>query len=83
MGTRDDYSVGEQSYITQGVEHGVRCDGRGCEDFRTVRIELGPIVQASGSARLKLGGTDVIVAVKVAEAFPHLSFPTPVFKPIA
>ncbi len=58
-------SEGEKEYIVQGVEQGLRTDGRGLLEFRALQFELGIIPQASGSARLHLGPTDVIVAVKV------------------
>lgn len=59
-------SDAEREYITQGVEQNIRNDGRGREDYRAVEVQLGVIAQASGSARLKLGNTDVIVGVKVS-----------------
>lgn len=58
-------SAAEREYITQGVEQNIRNDGRKREDFRAIELQLGVIAQASGSARLKLGNTDVIVGVKV------------------
>jgi hypothetical protein len=53
------------SYIAQGIELGIRSDGRGSLDCRPLELELGLIAQAHGSARLHLGRTDVIVGVKV------------------
>jgi exosome complex component RRP42 len=58
-------SDAERAYIAQGVAQGLRNDGRGCRDMRPLELELGVIAQANGSARLRAGGTDVIVAVKV------------------
>jgi hypothetical protein len=55
----------EVSYIAQGIECGIRSDGRGCTDFRPLEFELSLIPQASGSSRLHLGTTDVLVGVKV------------------
>jgi len=59
------FGTSEKEYCTQSCHHGIRLDGRACEDFRPFELELGLIAQASGSARLHLGGTDVIVGVKV------------------
>lgn len=61
-------SQAEQEYIQQGVEADIRNDGRQRLDYRPIELELGVVAQASGSARLKLGKTDVIVGVKVRNA---------------
>ncbi len=58
-------SQAEVEYCVLNVQHGVRLDGRATTDFRSMELKLGPIEQASGSARLRIGDTDVIVAVKV------------------
>jgi len=58
-------SDAEKAYIAQGVAQDLRNDGRGCRDLRALELELNVIAQANGSARLRVGGTDVIVAVKV------------------
>jgi exosome complex component RRP42 len=54
----------ERRYIVAGAEAGVRGDGRAREDLRRLDIQLDVIPNATGSARVRLGGTDVIVAVK-------------------
>ena len=53
-------------YIREGFQLDVRSDGRNTEELRSIVLETGQLVQASGSARLKLGATDVLVAVKVS-----------------
>ena len=58
----------ELVYIRQGFQHKIRSDGRNTEEFRSIVLQTGQLVQASGSARLKLGLTDVLVAVKVRQA---------------
>jgi exosome complex component RRP42 len=60
----------ERAYITHGAEADVRNDGRRREDFRQIEIELGVIAQCSGSARVRVGGTDVIVGVKAEIGAP-------------
>ena len=57
-------STSEVQYICSGVSQNFRADGRGCRDFRAVSAELSPVPQAAGSARLCIGGTDVLVSVK-------------------
>ena len=60
-------SQGEVEWLTSGVSFNCRNDGRGREDFRPLGVQLGVIAQATGSARVQLGETDVIVGVKVRE----------------
>lgn len=62
----------QKEFILRCVEEGKRADGRGLEDFRKVEIEHNPIENAEGSARVKIGETDVIVGVKLGtgEPFP-------------
>lgn len=65
----------EQRYIIQGAEYNIRNDGRKVDEYRDVEVQLGPIAQATGSARVRLGGTDVIVAVKAEIGSPHADRP--------
>ena len=58
-------SDAESHYLTQSIQLGLRLDGRGLRDVRPMELELGLIAQASGSARLHMGATDVLVGVKV------------------
>ena len=58
----------EHIHIREGFLHDVRSDGRSTEELRSIVLETGQLVQASGSARLKFGLTDVLVAVKVRTA---------------
>lgn len=57
----------ELVYIQEGFQQNVRSDGRNTEELRSIVLETGQLVQASGSARLRLGATDVLVAVKVSD----------------
>lgn len=59
-------SQDELAYISEGFDQNIRSDGRQVEDIRPIVLETAQLVQASGSARLKLGETDVLVAVKVS-----------------
>jgi exosome complex component RRP42 len=61
-----------QKQIGQLIESGKRLDGRGLTDYREFTIEEGLIERAEGSARIRLGKTDVLVGVKVGtgEPFP-------------
>lgn len=59
-------------YVKKLVEEGLRSDGRGFEDFREIKIEKNVIKTAEGSARVKIGNSDVLVGIKlsVGEPFP-------------
>jgi hypothetical protein len=75
-------SEGEVKWITAGISHNVRTDLRKREEFRPLKVQLGALAQATGSARVQLGETDVIVAVKVRFRPPpagarHVFLPRP------
>jgi exosome complex component RRP42 len=65
----------EKRYIIDGAECNIRNDGRKIDEYRNLEVQLGPIAQATGSARVRLGGTDVIVAVKAEIGSPHADRP--------
>lgn len=65
----------ELAYISEGFSQNVRGDGRQADDLRPIVLDTAQLVQASGSARLKLGDTDVLVAVKVT--FIHCALTRP------
>jgi len=62
----------KQKQIAQLIDAGKRLDGRGLTDHREFTIEEGLIERAEGSARIRLGKTDVLVGVKIetGEPFP-------------
>lgn len=68
-------SEAERTYIAGGADVGVRGDGRAIDDLRPLSIETGLLPQAAGSARLRLGSTDVLVAVKLQVTPPAPSTP--------
>jgi len=61
--------------IAEYLNTGKRFDGRKPEEFRELSIETGVSINAEGSARVKLGNTDVIVGVKLATAEPYADSP--------
>ncbi|BBN11627.1 exosome complex component RRP42 [Marchantia polymorpha subsp. ruderalis] len=63
-------SSAEKSYIAGGIAVDLRGDGRGRHHFRDFSIDTSIIPQANGSARLRLGGTDVIASVKAELCAP-------------
>ena len=57
-------------YVLSLVEKGKRADGRAFDEFRKAEVEASPIEKAEGSARVKLGKTDVIVGIKLGVGTP-------------
>lgn len=48
-----------------------RFDGRSLEDFRDIQVETGVSNKAEGSARVKIGKTEVVVGVKMGIGAPY------------
>ncbi|KAH7662031.1 exosome complex component RRP42 protein [Dioscorea alata] len=57
-------SSGEKHFIRGGIAQDLRSDGRQRLNYRPVSVEVGVIPQANGSARVRLGATDVIASIK-------------------
>ncbi|CAN4075966.1 unnamed protein product [Withania somnifera] len=68
-------SVGEKNFIKGGTAQDLRNDGRKRLTYRPIYVETGVIPQANGSARIKLGATDVIASVKAELGRPSVSYP--------
>jgi len=64
----------KQKRIAELVSSGKRLDGRGLTDYREIQVESGVIERAEGSARIRLGKTEVIVGIKIetGEPFPDI-----------
>ena len=58
--------------IREYLLNGKRFDGRKFDEFREIKIETGVSKKAEGSARVKIGNTEVIVGVKmdIGEPYP-------------
>ena len=61
--------------ITELLSSGKRVDGRGPTDYREIQVESGVIERAEGSARVRLGKTEVLVGVKIATGTPFPDVP--------
>jgi len=61
--------------VAQLIARGKRLDGREINDYREVQIESGLIERAEGSARVRLGKTEVLVGVKIESGEPFLDTP--------
>lgn len=60
----------QKQYISGLASRKARVDKRGQDDFRDVSIETGVIYKAEGSARVRIGKTEVIAGVKVDVGTP-------------
>jgi exosome complex component RRP42 len=52
------------------ISKGKRLDGRNLDEIRPIEIEVGLIKKANGSARVKLGNSEVVAGVKVETGEP-------------
>jgi len=64
-----------QKRIAQLIASGKRLDGRGPYDYREIKLESGLIERAEGSARVRLGKSEVLVGVKIEAGEPFLDTP--------
>lgn len=60
----------KKDHISKLLTKGVRSDGRTFEQMRELKITTDYIKSAEGSARVQLGGTDVVVGVKLMVGEP-------------
>jgi len=65
----------KRDHIHKLLSKGKRVDGRECEEFRKVSIQTNVVDTANGSARVKLGNTDVLVGVKMELGAPFSDTP--------
>nr|SVE93245.1 EOG090X0CWA [Moina brachiata] len=69
-------SEAEKAFIHHGVQDDLRCDGRSRLDYRPIYLETGIVSNASGSARLRLANSDILVGIKVELAAPSPDKPS-------
>lgn len=62
----------KRTQILELLEQGKRVDGRALDESRDVSIEINAIPKANGSARIRLGDTEVVCGVKIQ---PDRPFP--------
>ncbi|KAJ1687630.1 hypothetical protein LUZ63_019020 [Rhynchospora breviuscula] len=68
-------SEGEKQFLRGGIEQNLRADGRTRNQFRPISVETGVIPQANGSARVRLGATEVIASIKAELGKPSILHP--------
>ncbi len=64
-----------KEHIINSLSKGIRFDGRKPEEFREVKVEYGISKSAEGSARVKIGETEVLVGVKLGVEEPYPDSP--------
>ena len=64
----------KHDYILKLLESDERLDGRKLDEFREIKIESNVIERAEGSARVKMGKTDILVGIKMdmGESYPDV-----------
>ncbi len=61
----------DSELVREIVQKNKRLDGRGFEDYRNIAIETGFITSAEGSARVRIGDTEVVAGVKMGTGEPY------------
>jgi exosome complex component RRP42 len=64
-----------KNHIIKGLNKGIRLDGRKTEDYREVELEYGVSKTAEGSAKVKIGDTEVIAGAKLLVGTPYPDAP--------
>ena len=65
----------QEQYILNLASNGKRGDGRKPDEYRKIEMESNPIYKAEGSARVKLGDTEVLAGVKMSVGTPFSDKP--------
>jgi len=61
--------------IRTALRQGIRIDGRGFDEYRSIQVTTGVVSQAEGSANALIGGTRVMAGVKIGLATPYSDQP--------
>ena len=75
MNTHEIVSSVKRDYIVDLARQDKRIDGRTLDQYREISVEVGTIKSAQGSARVKLGNTQVLVGVKLERGEPYPDTP--------
>lgn len=65
----------KREYINKLLQVGRRVDGREANEYREIQIETNCIESAQGSARVKLGKTEVLAGIKMDVGTPFPDTP--------
>ncbi len=64
-----------RDYIGSLIKEGKRVDGRGFDDYRPITVDTGIGPRANGSARVKIGNTQIIAGIKLMLGDPFSDMP--------
>ncbi len=64
-----------KNHVIEALNQGLRFDRRKTNEFRKVTVEYGVSKSAEGSARVKIGDTEVIVGIKMEVGEPYPDMP--------
>ena len=64
-----------KDHVTKLLSSGIRLDGRKLTDYRPIKVEYGVAKTAEGSARVKIGDTEVVVGIKMEVGAPYPDMP--------
>jgi exosome complex component RRP42 len=65
----------KRDYLIKLAENGKRADGRSFDEFRNIEIETGVVAKAEGSAKVKIGNTQVLTGIKMEIGEPYPDTP--------
>jgi exosome complex component RRP42 len=65
----------KKNYLHKLAEQQKRADGRQFDQYRDISIETGIISKAEGSARVKIGNTQVVAGIKIGVGEPYPDTP--------
>ncbi len=64
-----------KTHLLRALAKNVRYDGRKTLEYRPITVEYGISASAEGSARVRIGGTEVLVGVKMETTTPYPDTP--------
>ena len=64
-----------ERYALELLQKGTRIDGRKFDEFRQIDLKTGIIKTAEGSARIRVGETEIIAGVKINTGTPFPDTP--------
>ncbi len=65
----------KRDYICKLAEQGKRIDGRKFDEYRQIEIEINVVNKAEGSAKVKIGNTQVLAGIKMDVGEPYSDSP--------
>jgi exosome complex component RRP42 len=64
-----------REHMIKSLDSGIRLDGRKPLEYRNITVESDVVTTAEGSARAKIGDTEVLVGIKMETGVPYPDIP--------